>query len=716
MLSSSRVRKPGALVALGMALFAGACMQPRAAELYPQLSEYSGREIDEVSFPGHGPISADTLSDITQTEASRCEIAPILPFCFPFTDWGLRERYLDLGIAAADVERITAFYRQNGFFGTRVVPEVDREDDEGIHLMFRIFPGDTVVVDSVVVEGTEGIVDPDSLAGTLSLKRGQPFRLTDFIASAEEVRSALQRRGHAYAEILRNYGVDTIQDRATAWLVAVPGPRVVIDSISVSGLDQLNRGILLRQITFEKGDLLQLSELRKSQRNLYDIELVQFASVSVAPDSLQLTPDDSTTATVQLAISEAPEHVVEAQVGWGSVQCMRANARWVDRSFFSGARRLTISGSSSRLGIAAPTEFMGFMCTDEFAQDTFATGLDYQFTAELYQPYFLNPQNQITATVFAERQSEPHLFQRTAQGGRLALTRRLAPRHVLNAGLDIEYRKTDAVPVLYCIQFAVCGPSDIGTLSRGRWRNAVTAAWLLDRGNRVVNPTRGYVMRASTMYAAPPLGSNFNFVRGNAEHARYFELAPGWVAAGFIRAGTFLTDATLGTENFIPPEERFFAGGPSSVRGFSRNELGPGVYVAEDEPGTDPLRPTRDVLFFPIGGTSVSVLSAELRMPSPFLRELVRTAVFIDAGTVGTKPLWKLRSEWRVTPGVGLRISTPVGPARIDLAYNPYGPTDGPLFESDGGDLVRVPGGNFRPEDPGFWGRLRLHVAVGQAF
>ena len=38
-------------------------------------------------------------------------------------------------------------------------------------------------------------------------------------------------------------------------------------------------------------------------------------------------------------------------------------------------------------------------------------------------------------------------------------------------------------------------------------------------------------------------------------------------------------DVATQTGNFIPPEQRFYAGGPNDVRGFERNELGPVVYV-----------------------------------------------------------------------------------------------------------------------------------------
>jgi surface antigen Omp85-like protein len=69
----------------------------------------------------------------------------------------------------------------------------------------------------------------------------------------------------------------------------------------------------------------------------------------------------------------------------------------------------------------------------------------------------------------------------------------------------------------------------------------------------------------------------------------------------------------------------------------------------------------------------------------------------------------------RVTPGVGLRLGTPLGPARFDVAYNPYKLQSGPFFQFDTtGALTPVPGQPSYTLDRK--GRITFHVAVGQPF
>jgi outer membrane protein assembly factor BamA len=105
--------------------------------------------------------------------------------------------------------------------------------------------------------------------------------------------------------------------------------------------------------------------------------------------------------------------------------------------------------------------------------------------------------------------------------------------------------------------------------------------------------------------------------------------------------------------------------------------------------------------------------SVELRFPAPIFTGW-KMAAFLDAGSV-----WEDRQTQsvpiriRATPGVGLRVPTPLGPARVDIAYNPYGLPPGDLywFASDGRLVRIVP--NIQPAKRT---RLTFHFAIGQAF
>ncbi|MGH7474691.1 MAG: BamA/OMP85 family outer membrane protein [Longimicrobiales bacterium] len=709
----------------GLVVVLGGCTRLPTPATGPlaEYGEYEGREIADVEFINTDPFAADTLEQLIETEATHCSLFG-LPFCVPFTDWGREERFLDLGTLASDAVRLAVFYRQSGYFGTRVRPGVQARGDL-VAVSFAVLSGDPILLDSLTVVGTEGILDPDSLVATLPLQPGAIFHIGEFFASADTVLSALRERGYAYAELLRNYGVDTLRDRASAELVALPGPRVIVDSIMVVGANSLGRKATLRQLEFREGDVLRANRLVSSQRNLYLVDLVQFATVEVAPDSLQAQPGDSTRATVLVTVSEGPVHVVEASAGFGKIECFRVESDWVSRSLRGGGRRLAIHGEMSKIGLGEPTHLgsVESFC-NAFEGDEFGRDLDHRLAADYTQPGFLSPRNELVATIFDERLSEPGLFQREATGGRLGVVRRLRTEDVISGGVNVERGRTGAKPAFFCLALAVCQPSDILQLSGDRWRNSLNATIVRDRTDSQLNPTRGYQVRMDAGWAAPWLRSDVQFVRWTGDMARYTRVRRNWIGAGYLRLGSFFGTATVvsdpGDPDFLPPEERFFAGGPTSVRGYDRNQLGPGVWIVPQAPDSAaPVPdPEAEPVFVPVGGTSVLVGSVELRFPSPWLRRYLSMATFIDAGAVGTGELWDIGlGELRVTPGFGIRIATPVGPARLDMAYNPHRLTAGPLLvtNQETGSLFRVRD-SFRPEGVSFFERLKLHVAVGHAF
>jgi outer membrane protein assembly factor BamA len=208
-----------------------------------------------------------------------------------------------------------------------------------------------------------------------------------------------------------------------------------------------------------------------------------------------------------------------------------------------------------------------------------------------------------------------------------------------------------------------------------------------------------------------------------AGRAWYRPLSRDVVLSWRVRGGLiFSPTLDLATQSgaFIPPEQRFYAGGPNDVRGFERNELGPVVYVIPESaidsaavPGEE--IPADSVLVAATGGNTVVLANIELRVPSPIFSSRLRLAAFVDAGGVWQRQGASSSKVVRVTPGVGIRVATPLGPARLDIAYNPYKLQPGPLLQVDAaGALTPVPGqGSYVLSRERKW---TLHFAVGQPF
>ncbi|MDQ3555669.1 MAG: BamA/TamA family outer membrane protein [Gemmatimonadota bacterium] len=707
-----------------VAALAGACATAGTPEggPFPRFAEYAGREVERVEFVGDLLIPEDSLREVTITRASRCRIL-FIPICIG----GLgRDRYfLELEALGRDVVRQQLVYRDQGYYGSRILPAVDPVGENRVRVRFAVEPGDLVTLRSLEVEGTEEIVPPDELERRLRLRVDEPFRRIDFLASADTIQAEMLRRGFAYSQVLRNYQLDTIADIADVQYQAVPGPLVRVDTIVFLGGERLGERTARRQLTFRRGDVLRNAELERSQRNLYDLGIVSFATVELAPEELQrdTTPAN---ATVLVRLLEAPQFLVDATAGYGTLDCLRAGVRRVNRNFLGGARRLELSAAASKIGVGAPLAFglEGGVCS-QLQGDRFSDTVNYRVAADFEQPDLFGTRTSGLLNVRTERVSELRTYVRVATGAQAALIREVLPQTLVTTTLSAERGRTDAPAIFFCFALDQCTEEDIAPLRRFRWSNSLNVSTVRNRA-RVVGglPTGGYQARSSAEWATELLGSDDRYLRLLAEGSVYREVRPGWTLGARLLGGTFPQGRVGDPDSYIPPERRFYLGGPNSVRGYGQNQLGPVAYVAEidtvklaaGEPLEEALQNTRASA---LGGTSSVLGSVELQIPSPFLPQFLRVAAFADAGLIRARGSDYADVPLRVTPGAGIRLVTPVGPIRLDAAYNPWGLAEGPLYVIDPRDpqgrltLVRR---DFRRPLDGFFDRVRLHIAVGQAF
>jgi outer membrane protein assembly factor BamA len=700
----------------------------------PQFAEYEGEEVRSVEFQGELVVPIDSLRSVVTTRPSRCRIAGILPFCIgSFGD----ERYeLDLGVLQRDVARIQLAHRDAGYYGTRVLPVVDEAvGRDGVEVTFRIEPGDLTTLSGLEVAGAEAVVDTSRLMRRLPLKVGEPFRRIDFLASVDTVRNALLNEGHAYAQVLRNYEIDTIADVATVRLEAAPGPLVTVDSILFTGNYRLSAETLRRQMAIQKGDRLRATNLVRSQRNLFELELVRFASVEVAPERLQVTPDsleldrDSIGSTVLVRIVEAPRYAAETAIGYGSRDCLRAEATHTDRNFLGGARRLEIAGLVAKVGVGDPVNGLEQSLCPAFNPENrytpedslIADQLNWRLAANFLQPRLFGTQTSVVLSGFTERISELDLYVRDASGGEIGVVRQVMPQTLASLTFEVQRGRTRASDYFFCIAFEVCTREDIALLEESRWSNSVSLGLTQSRVRLSPFPSGGHSFRAGMDYASSLLGSDDEYLRLSADGIVHRELRDDVVLSLRLAGGTFLTGLLTSDRGYIPPERRFYGGGPTGVRGFRFNELGPTVYIARPRRTSDDGFRV-DTVRSSTGGTRAVLASAEVTFPlragPQFLRN-ARYAVFLDAGQVWeSRDTLAVHEPLRFTPGVGARFASPVGPFRLDVAYNPYGAVPGPLYGiTEQGELVPQPlMRSYRPtEGRNFFRRLVLQVSLGNA-
>ncbi|HEY6092638.1 MAG TPA: BamA/TamA family outer membrane protein [Gemmatimonadales bacterium] len=694
-------------------------------------AQEQGRVVRGLTFVGNSALDDYTLESAIATTASSWWAR------YGVVRWlGLGEkRYFDEVEFRRDVVRLILLYRQSGYMNAVVDTSVRRTPRDA-YVTFRIHEGDPVRVTKLDVQGVSGIFDVDRLKRDLPLQVGDPFNRFLMQASADTIVTRLRNAGYPYAEVLRNFDSEAGVLKAEVVLDAQPGPRMLIGEVPIRGLRDVDTGTVRRVTSVRPGHLYKQDDLYQTQRDLYGMGVFNSVTV-VLVDSLppQETVRRDSTVRVLLQVQEGPRHQVRTGLGYASVECFRVQTGWTAHDFLGGARTLDLSGKVSKLG-GTPKHTTGLnqFCNPFGGTWTFDT-LNYSLGATVRQPAFLSRANVGTLGLVGERRSEFNIYTREAIGGTADLT--LNARGRLPVSFEYAYSvgRTEASAGIYCSLFKLCDENSQKFLRERRPFGAISISAVRDRVNNILDPSEGSLTTVTLLHASRLVGSDstYEFNRGEIEAARYYPIGRRSVFAWRIRGGTILPrNITLAGQRvgYVPPDQRFYGGGPNSVRGYGRNELGPQVYVIHDTTSAGAIDSAattragetvfRGVTAAPTGGNTAIILNAELRLPSPVFAQRMRLGLFVDAGQV-----WERGEElvtirgMRVTPGAGVRFATPLGPVRIDAAYNGYPTERGPLlFVNDSTGTVT----QIRPSYPplharkSFWQKIVIQFAVGQAF
>jgi outer membrane protein assembly factor BamA len=636
------------------------------------------------------------------------------------------ERYLNERTLRVDAVRLKTFYQRKGFLEVRVDTTVVRTEEDA-YITFHITEGEPVLVERLEIRGIDTLDRRDRLVRDLALEVGDPYDRDRLLVSADTLITRLQDRGYPEVRVLIEKAEVNREARSADISVLVqPGRASVIGEIHVQGTSTIDSSFVSSLLATEPGRAFNRRDLIESQRQLYRSELFRFATVEL--DTADFEPGSGTVPLI-IRVQEGPMHRARAAVGYGTNDCFRTGLGWTARNALGRGQIFDVSGQVSKLGVGRPTRVAALensICSALRDDSVGSSRMNYNLTTSFRRPVFLSPANSVALSLFAERRSEFGVYRREELGGSITLLRETESRTPISLTYRVAYGSTEANTVSFCAFFNACTETDIAQLRQRRVISTLSALVQRTRVNFPLDPSRGLALSGEITHSSKLIGSSefSQFTRVIGDVAVYRPVLGSSVLALHARAGAVVAPfVTLGGSegNFVPPEHRFYAGGPNDVRGFNRNELGPLLYVILesqlDTTSGTPVVPEDSVRNAATGGNSLIVANAELRVPSPILRDRLRLALFVDAGTV-----WQRGGEgqggtpaMRITPGFGLRFLTALGPARLDVAYNPHRLPASRLFLIRRNGEIELLQDNFRRTRNNGRG-IVVQFGVGQAF
>jgi outer membrane protein assembly factor BamA len=563
--------------------------------------------------------------------------------------------------------------------------------------------------------------------------------------------------------------VDSAARRASAWVAVTTGPRIRLGTVRVEarGVDdgdpRFDADRVRRLTGFEPGRVLGSQELLEARRRLDNAGL--FDEIRIALDSVRGADDGDTTsdATVDVSVStvEGLANQVRLRAGYATLDCYRLQLQGRRSGVLRPSGSIELTMNLSKIAVGSPLDFAPGMCSSAVREDPYSTRLNY-YVGGTYAVAGLGRRGVTRSlSIYAERRSEYLAYLRTTYiGGSASFARSLARRWGATLAYDLSYSRTEAEPAVLCATFSACLPADREHFTEALPFGLLSLVASYDGTDVPADPTRGRSLRAEFRIAPWWLGTaaREQVFGGRLSASAYMPLSKRTVLAARVTGG-FVNSLPGG--DFIPQGERLFAGGASTVRGFRQNEIGSSVYIVDSVrtviQGADTLLwafppDSNESRAVPTGGNTAVVGNLEIRVRPPVFTELVQFVAFVDAGVVWNRGEESI-SETQVvfTPGVGARLSTFIGPIRLDIASNRYAPPKGPAYRDvslgyDTAPLYCVSIGNTLPvtgfgqTDPqgrpippvqaegpcpatfaptratGFWDRLTINFSIGHAF
>ena len=504
-----------------------------------------------------------------------------------------------------DVESLEQFYHDYGFLDASVsyVDEPVADEKNNIRIIITINEGQRTLVESVNFSGNRSV--PETvLKQIIPLAEHKPFLQHRVEESSILILSYYRDRGFAEADVAEKVSIDSTLHKATVEFHISENKQFTINAIQIIGLEKTKESVVMREIEITPGELVNYSRLLEAQRKIYGTGL--FRSVFIQQEN-KASADTSLTDVI-ITLKEKDSIHLTASLGYDTIEAARVKTEIYNNNLFGTARQIGISGRFSILRQNALISYTTPRIFNSRWKTDINTGVEnYDESA-----YDLRRTN--------IELSAAHRFRTNSQ---------------IKATLHHEYARAVNIDITPLPDITSTRISSIGLTYR------------YDNRNSLFNTTKGVYMEMGVEWGGYQSGDIISYQKYSFRTTAAHPLSRYTVIASAVEVGFLNTNYNITS---IPIQERFYAGGGKSIRGYEYNKVGP-----------------LDNNDNPTGGTIKLIVNAlEVRQ---HIWKALNTVFFYDVGNV-----WEQPEDFDITDvsssvGTGLRINTKIGVIRFDYGF-----------------------------------------------
>ena len=641
--------------------------------------------VDTLSINGNNAIGSAELTPIVRMKAGD-----------PFV-----QATLDAGAAG-----IRGLYRARGFTRAMVMPIVaivaagdspPPDADRHVEVTIDVVEGARTLVGSVDLMGNMVFASAD-LRGSLATVPGKAYSEVDVASDRDRIDLEYRNRGYEAVVVEPRVTLADADTHANVVFAISEGQQVIVDHIIIVGNRRTSTATIQRELTLKSGEPLGYAARIESQQRLSALGLFRRVNIAELPHESESRRD------VLVQVEEAPPTSISYGGGLEGQTILRPtgpNGQAEERfelaprgSFEITRSNLWGKNRSIDLFTRASLKPRDIVVNESTTTattpvtNTSSYGLnEYRVLGTYREPKLFNTRADLLVTGILDQAKRSSFNFRTrevrAEAGlhvtpRVSVAGRYSFQHT-NL-FDVKFAPDDPVVPLIDRLFP--------QVRLSKFSNSI----IRDTRDDLLDPSRGVFLALNSDLAGRAFGSEVGFVKTFAQAFEYYRLPVRrriilataervGVAHGFPRVVQTVADdgATVTqTVQDLPASERFFAGGDTTVRGFSLDRLGTAKTISATG--------------FPTGGNGEIVLNVELRIDAA---KGFTGVTFLDAGNIYPTASELDVTDLRPAAGFGVHYRSPVGPIRVELGFN------------------------LQPRElvPGILERRTvLHISLGQAF
>ena len=574
------------------------------------------------------PIKINSVTISGNESISKKELMPLLrqrPSNFSFKGTSFNGRLLKM-----DSFTLKNYFISKGFLLVDVKESYEIKDNiADIH--FKISEGKQFFVSKVNISGNQNLAN-NEIQNILNLHEGEPFnsvlineRITD-----------LQKELEYFSKLFPAIEIEpVISDSVKVFITISEGLDVYINKTFIEGIDMADSALVFRELLYKAGDYYSPETVEKSKRRLRETGI--FSMVNLIP--IKVTNSDSLVNIVislnkykqREWLSVGGYEPIEFYEGLDPLPAIGGFIEWRNRSIFKSSTNFS---TKFLIGFPWETNFTLPRLRYDIGFDTnWILGIRWPTKISSFYETLINYDQETIDQVerYGLEMSQSTMFDERSYIQNVTVWEYFSDNKIENYSTTIN----NSLDILQ-------NKSSIKDLQQ----RSLSIRFHFDKKDDPLFPKKGYLFDIYFKSTGYILGGERAYRKLDLSFHSYSSINKKSVVAARFKVGRLWSWDQSDVDYSY---EKFYLGGSSNMRGWEILK-----YRTKDSLGVIPL-----------GGTFRFLTNIELRTQ---LSQSLGINIFYDGGILEDdyKNFTKGQMGWDT--GIGLTLSTPLGPVRLDYA------------------------------------------------